>query len=836
MKNKLYILSAVLTLSAMLGMLLFPAAANAATFTAIASGSWSSSATWAGGVAPGSTISASDEVIINAGVTVNADTDINVDGTLTVLLAGTLDAGANAIAVANGTVTGAGEIIVDEITVASSAALLFAGSIDAETFVNNGATVALAATTSVASELQLNGGSIAVGSGAGLGLESGTTVVMNGGTLSLSGGLLTATESYSVEYQGSGNTTIGVEASGSGLSSLEVNLGNANTELALDGNLMLNGELTINQGTVVVGNNSLLVNGIIDASANGSIDASAGSTVSVTTSGSGMIDLNFADSPETIGTLSINAGSNASAELNGDLIVDTEFDLSSGTFSFNGNSLTVNGDFNGSGEFEAGAGSDITISGSGSITGGLMFAAGGQAMEDVTINLTNGQTIEFGGSGMVSGMFDFQNGTIDLQSGSSLSLDGSASFGASSEFDGDANADLSINTSNSVTGEITFSNGSATVNDFTVSIAGNGSVSLGSDLGVNGDLDLANGSLDVNGNTLMINGDISSTGSGSISVDGNSDIEIHADGNVSGGLNFTSGSSTMGNLVIDIDNGGSVMLGSDAGVSGTLDLQNGFIALGGSDLMVSGNVNGGTDGSYVITNGQGSLMLDLEATTEAFFAVGTEVSYAPATLMQAAGSANGTFGVSVANDVYAEGFAGAEMSAWGSMVDHTWNVTSELTSNIDVEMTLEWDAAAEVNAFDRADAYISHYVNGAWDVAATSSATLNAEGRYEITRSGFTSLSPFAVFDGATAVGVDEAEELTVSFFPNPAADVVTYNLAGQNGNTNIDLFDASGKVVASEIAQGTQGTLDVSTLPAGIYTMRITNEQSVTTARMVKQ
>lgn len=673
MKNKVYIFSAALTLSAILGLLLLPAVSNAATFTAIASGSWSSSATWAGGVAPSSNISTADQVYIGAGFDVSANSDIMIDGALAILdVNGTLDAGANAVTVVNGTVSGTGNIIVDEISVATGALLTFAGSIDTQTFINNGATFALAASTTVENELQLNGGVLSIGS-AGLDLESGTVIVMNGGSLSLSGGLLAAVDSYTVVYQGNSNSTIGIEASGSGLSGIEVNLNDVNTQLMLSGDFELNGDLTLSQGTIVIGNNSLTVNGMVDATANGSIDVSSQSGLNVSTSGTGTIDLNFASSSAIIGTLSIDAGSNASAELNGDLTVEAELDLHSG-------------------------------------------------------------------------------------------------------------------------------------------------------------------SLNVNGNTLVINGDISASGSGSLTVDNSSDIEIHTNGNVSGSLNFTSGSATMNTLVIDINNGGSVMLGSDAEVSGTLDLQNGFIALGGSDLMVSGNVNGGSDGSYVITTGQGSLMLDLTAATEAFFAVGTDVNYAPATLEQAGGSASGMFGVSVANDVYAAGNAGSEMSAWGPMVDHTWNVTSELSSNIDLTLTLEWDASAQVNAFDNADAYISHYVNAAWDVSATASATLNADGRYELSRSGVSSLSPFAVFDSTTAVGVDEAEELTVSFYPNPTIDVLTYNLNGANGNTNIDLFDMNGKVVASDIAQGTRGTMDVSNLPAGIYTVRIVNENSVTTARMIKQ
>lgn len=819
--------------------LLMPVLASAAVFTATSSGSWSSSATWAGGVAPGSDISL-DQVIIESGVTVTSSSDITMNGALSSLqVDGTLDATANTVAVVNGSVTGAGSIIVNQISVGAAAALTFAGSINAQTFVNNGAAVALAAATTVESQLQLNGGAIVVGS-AGLGLESGTQIVVNGGTLSLSGGLFTATESYTVLYQG-GAATIGIEASGSGLSGVEVDLGSAGAEVSLDGDLSFEGDLVITQGTVVVGSNTLAVDGIIDVTANGSLDVSSSSSINVSTDGAGMIDLSFSSSPATIGSLSISAGSNATAELNGDLIVTTEFDVASGTFSLNGNALSVSGDFNGNGEFEATAGSDISISGNGSIQGGLMFAAGAQNFGDVSIDLTNGQSIAFGGNSTIAGSFDFQNGTIELQSGSSLLLDGSASIGAGAMFDGNADADITVSTSSSVAGDITFSNGSATIGNFTIDIDGGGSVSLGSDLGVEGDLSLTGGSLVVGDNSLMINGDIASGGSGSISVSSSSDIEINADGDLSGSLNFSSGSSTMGDLVINIGNDGSVMLGSDAGVSGTLDLQNGFIVAGVSDLMVSGTVTGGSADSYVVTWGQGSLMLDMTAGADAFFPVGTAVNYAPATLLQAGGSADGMFGISVANDVYANGTAGGsgnvDMSTWGDMVDHTWHITSELASNIDLTMTLEWEASAEANAFANSSAYISHYVNAAWDVSAAASATANAEGRFELTRAGITSLSPFAVFDETEMVGIDEpSQSLEVSFYPNPANDILMYSLTGQDGNATLEVFDANGRLISTKVESNNKGILDLSAYPPGVYAVKVKDESMVLSSWVVRQ
>lgn len=672
MKNKIYTLTAALTLSAMLGLLLLPTTTNAATFTAIASGSWSSSATWAGGVAPGSDIS-NDQVTIGAGYTVTANSNITMNGVLSSLeIDGTLNTGMNAVTVVSGSITGTGNLIVNELAVATGSLLTFAGSIDAQTFINNGASLTLAATTTVSNELQLNGGVLSIGS-AGMTLQGGTVVVVNGGSLSLSGGVLTAVDSYTVSYQGSSNATVGLEASGSGLAGVELNLDNESLSVTMANDMNLNGNLTLTQGTLVIGTNALTVNGSISATANGSIETSSGSSLTVSTNQSGVIDLQFSSSPATIGTLTVDAGASASAQLGGDLNVETELNLQSGT-------------------------------------------------------------------------------------------------------------------------------------------------------------------LDVNGNTLMISGDLANSGSGSLTVDASSNIEIHASANLSGSLNFTSGNATMNNLVINISNDGSVNLGSDAEVSGTLDLQNGYIALGSSDLTVSGSVNGGSDGSYVITTGQGSLMLNLAAATDAFFAVGTDVNYAPATLTQASGSASGMFGVSVANDVYAAGNAGSEMSAWGPMVDHTWNITSELSSNIDLTVMLEWDASAEVNAFNNADAYISHYTGAAWDATATASATLNAQGRYELSRSGITSLSPFAVFDGSTAVGVQETEALSVSLYPNPVTNVVTYNLSGQKNHTQIDLYNASGQLVTTQTAQGNRGTIDVSTLPAGVYTIKITNNENVSATRIVKQ
>lgn len=658
----------------LVALLLMPAVSQSAVFTATSSGSWSSSATW-GGSAPGNNITA-DQIIIPAGIQVLMDADVMVNGALSsIQVDGALQGGAYVLTVVNGTVTGIGQMVVSQLVLDASASMVFSGSVSAGTMVNNGAALALAAAATIENELQLNGGAVVIGSGS-LELESGTQIVVNGGSMSLNGGVFLASQGYVVVYQGSG-TSMGVEVSGAGLSEIEIALSDASQQVTMSGDLTLQGDLTINQGTLVIGSNSLTVNGILDVSGTGALQTSGSSQLQVSASGMGTVDLSFSPSSSTIGSLNVDLSGGAYAQFQGDLTVQNTFTL--------------------------------------------------------------------------------QNGQLNLQSGSSLTLNGDATFGTGTQLGGSADADLTIATSTSVNGAISFDGSSATIGDLTIAIG----------------------------------------------------------------------------------SGGWVNLDSDLGVSGTLDLQSGFIALGAGDLSVSGSVSGGSSSSYVITSGQGSLMLDVNAGgSGSFYPVGTDLHFSPVTLAQAAGSASGMFGVSAMAGVLAYGSTGVNMADFTSVVNTSWMVMAEASASADVDltMTVEWAAEQAVNSFNSAQAYISHYVNGAWDVSASAAATVNAQSRFEISRAGITSLSPFAVFDNNTAVGIEARETISFNFYPNPTLDVVNYTLTGNSGATLIQLFDATGKLIMARSEAGNRGTLDLQALPIGIYTVRIIDNDDIRVERIVRQ
>src|SRR5688572_9980118 len=73
------------TYLAFFAFIFLPLDLNAATFTTIADGNWSSPTTWAGGMVPGSTIALADVVNIGHVVTYNLPSDLEVFGTVNIV-------------------------------------------------------------------------------------------------------------------------------------------------------------------------------------------------------------------------------------------------------------------------------------------------------------------------------------------------------------------------------------------------------------------------------------------------------------------------------------------------------------------------------------------------------------------------------------------------------------------------------------------------------------------------------------------------------------------------------------------------------------------------------
>ena len=473
------------------------------------------------------------------------------------------------------------------------------------------------------------------------------------------------------------------------------------------------------------------------------------------------------------------------------------------------------------------------LSYTGSITARTLNSTGTSISAAANLTVNSTLWLTSGTLNLIAGNLTMASGSTIQVAGGIMSTSGTGTLTLTNPYN------VSYTTASTNTGiEIS----GAGLNNVTVNIP-SGNVSLSSDLKLNGTLNLTAGTLTLNGKNLTFSGsgDFAAVGSGSISSTSASNINFMSNNNFTGGLRFTSGNNSVNNLTLNMgDSTKTVMLSSDLNINGQLKLQVGRINVGSNNLaiMAGALVNGGTTKSYVITNNTGRLTMHLLASAMDTFAVGTTSNFAPAIIGANSGSAAGDVSLSVVNSVYLNGASGTMLSTTQPVVNATWYVSSTASSSFSYNMWLMWNAGMEVNSFNRANAYISHYTGGAWDLSTSSAATVTASGMYSMSRSGITSLSPFTVAGSnanmTSVPNVYANSDLTV--YPNPVSDVLNINSTTQL--QKVDIYDLNGHLTKSVNLSTGVTSINVSDLAAGLYYAYFwgQNQNNRTVQKFVKQ
>lgn len=89
-------------------------------------------------------------------------------------------------------------------------------------------------------------------------------------------------------------------------------------------------------------------------------------------------------------------------------------------------------------------------------------------------------------------------------------------------------------------------------------------------------------------------------------------------------------------------------------------------------------------------------------------------------------------------------------------------------------------------------------------------------------------------------VGIAERASADLSTYPNPVTGILTVKLPGTGASPEVALLDASGRTVeqgrAFSVVDGSmQMAIDMSGLPAGVYTLRVLENGKVITRKVVK-
>lgn len=83
----------------------------------------------------------------------------------------------------------------------------------------------------------------------------------------------------------------------------------------------------------------------------------------------------------------------------------------------------------------------------------------------------------------------------------------------------------------------------------------------------------------------------------------------------------------------------------------------------------------------------------------------------------------------------------------------------------------------------------------------------------------------------------EAAGQAAIALHPNPATDRLTITLdEGASGNATIEVLDMQGRTVHTYALHGRSSTLDITSLAAGTYTLRIVGQQSIRSQTFVKR
>ena len=368
----------------------------------------------------------------------------------------------------------------------------------------------------------------------------------------------------------------------------------------------------------------------------------------------------------------------------------------------------------------------------------------------------------------------------------------------------------------------------------TIAIGQANSLTLNNDATINGTLTLASGTMNLNSKKLVLKGNLADTGTGMISSGNLSDITIEGTGVLSCSVRFAATGNTVRNLTINRSAGGAyVQMGSDLKVAGILNLTSGSIRTGNYvlDIMDGGSITGASKDNYIVTGTSGRLGIMLTAGANFVnYPVGTQERYAPAAARLSTGT-SGMVRVNMINEVYSEGTTGSDLGATEKIVKGSWHITSDITSNLNLDIKLMWSGSSEVNSFNRANSYISHYTAGEWDVMAGVAANTELNGMYSLTRTGLTTLSPFSVRQGTSSGVADIARLNSISVYPNPAVDHIMIN---NTEHVNIEIINELGQVVKTSTLNGS-APLNLSELTRGNYFIKISSEDASVIKRFVK-
>ncbi|OQP64527.1 T9SS type A sorting domain-containing protein [Niastella populi] len=433
--------------------------------------------------------------------------------------------------------------------------------------------------------------------------------------------------------------------------------------------------------------------------------------------------------------------SSANGQVSGSAATQFNHFTVAGTTTLNSD-IQVAGNFSNNGVFDASIGS-LVMNGTGAATiggttspspiGQLAITKSGNATVTLARNLTSVTNLDILNGMLDAGAYtitqDAGGGALTISNGGTLRIGGTNGLPAfsSNTFDTLSTVDYAGSTQ-TIAAATPYGN---------LTVSATGTKTPVAALTILNNFSLTNGTFTggaythtVGGNWNMAGGVFTNTGT-TILMNGTGTQDIYATGAFN---NLTCNKLT-----------GQVTQSSNVAVNGTLTFISGKISIGNYNLTIgsAGSIAGAASNTgYVIANGTGTLIQQVNSGSSKTYPVGTASYYSPATIALTASSTTDNLSVRVMNAVYINGTSGNPVTS--GVVNNTWLISENTPGGSNATVTLQWPQSLELSGFSRTACRLAHFVSNAWDNGA---ANLSASGAnpYTVNRSAFTSFSPFIV-------------------------------------------------------------------------------------------
>jgi autotransporter-associated beta strand protein len=521
-----------------------------------------------------------------------------------------------------GTVNLAKNTVVDMIgsgnlTIAS--ALTGSGNLVKE---NTGGTLILSGnSTAYAGNIYVNAGTLQISNANALGNTTGTTTVLDGGTLAVSG-TITSAENITVAGAGVGGNGALQAVSGTGTLSGTVTLAGATTVGATSGNTLALGTVTgAGQNLTTTGAGNVNLTGALTTGTGSLTIGNSGTTTmtgaantytGTTTVNAGTLVLNKAAGTTALaGNLTVNAGS-VRLDANNQIADSSTVTLNnSATFNLNGRTETL-------GQLNSTSATATTALGAGSLT--LDGPNNTNSSYAGVLTGTGASSLNIAGTGKVylSGTGSGFSGTTNVTSGT-LNVSGSNTVLGSGAVNVSTGGNLQLQGGISLANAITINGSGTSGNGAIENFAGNNTLSGGITLGSASRIQSDTGTLALTGNitlganTLTAGGPGNLTqsgviaGTGGLTKDGSGTLTLSGNNTYSGATTVSAGTLRLGaserinnvsavsvaaGAIFDV-NGVTETIGSIAG-AGEVRLGGGTLIAGGNNTSTtfSGDLNG----------------------------------------------------------------------------------------------------------------------------------------------------------------------------------------------------------------------------------------------------